>query len=81
MREQDGWGGHAEFMDGLADRGIVLLGGPVGDGDRRFLLVVEADGPEAVERILASDPWVAAGRLETETIEPWRVLLRAGAEA
>jgi hypothetical protein len=28
MREQDKWDEHAAFMDGLADEGFILLGGP-----------------------------------------------------
>ena len=79
LREQDGWDGHATFMDGLADAGVVRLGGPVGEGDRRFLLIVEAESPAAVERLLADDPWVPTGQLETESIEPWQILLRTGA--
>ena len=81
MREQDGWEGHAAFMDGLAGEGIVLLGGPVGEGDRRFLFAVEAESPAEVERILAADPWVPSGQLRLERVEPWQLLLRAGARA
>jgi uncharacterized protein YciI len=81
MREQDGWDGHAAFMDGLAGEGIIVLGGPVGEGDRRFLLAVEADSASDVERILAADPWVPSGQLAIEAVEPWQLLLRAGAHA
>ena len=79
MREQDGWDGHAAFMDGLAVEGVIVLGGPVGEGDQRFLLAVEADSPAEVARILAADPWVSSGQLALESVEPWRILLRAGA--
>jgi hypothetical protein len=33
-RQQDGWDEHAAFMDGLVDEGFVVLGGPIGDGER-----------------------------------------------
>ena len=32
LREQDAWDEHAAFMDGLADSGFIVLGGPVGSG-------------------------------------------------
>jgi uncharacterized protein YciI len=79
MREQDGWDAHAEFMDRLAAEGAIVLGGPLGSGERRFLHVFEAESPEAVEARLAGDPWTPVGLLETESIEPWQVLLRAPA--
>jgi hypothetical protein len=34
IRDQDGWAGHAAFMDGLVDDGFIILGGPVGDASR-----------------------------------------------
>ena len=76
MREQDGWEDHAAFMDALAEDGFVVLGGPLGDGDRRFMHVVEAPSAEAVAERLAADPWEAA-QLATVAIEPWQILLRS----
>jgi uncharacterized protein YciI len=73
-REQDGWDGHAAFMDGLVDDGFVVLGGPVGDGVR-VLLVTEADTERDVETRLAGDPWMTMGVLRVATIEPWEILL------
>ena len=81
LREQHDWDAHAEFMDALAAEGAIVLGGPVGEGDRRFLLIFEAGSPEEIEARLAGDPWVPAGQLEIESIEPWQILLRSGAEA
>ena len=44
-REQDGWGEHAAFMDGLVDEGFIVLGGPLGDEDGEHTLhVVDAEG-------------------------------------
>lgn len=76
MREQDGWDAHAAFMDALAEEGFVVLGGPLGDGDRRFMHVVEAASAEAVRERLAADPWESR-QLTTVDVEPWRILLRA----
>jgi uncharacterized protein YciI len=75
-REQPGWDEHAAFMDGLAEEGFVVLGGPIGEGDGdNALLVVEADGEEAVRARLAEDPWPEEV-LTVESVRRWAVLLR-----
>jgi hypothetical protein len=78
MREQDGWGAHAEFMDRLAEEGFIRLGGPLGERAGRTLLVVEAAGAREIEERLAEDPW-SDEFLVVASIEPWTVLLRAEA--
>jgi uncharacterized protein YciI len=75
MREQDGWEDHAAFMDGLAAERFVLLGGPIGDGERRFLLVVDAPDEAAIVARLDADPWTPAGMLRVVEIQPWTLLL------
>jgi uncharacterized protein YciI len=79
-REQDAWDEHAAFMDGLVDDGFVVLGGPIGDGER-VLLVVEASDEGEIEARFAADPWLPMGILRIEKIEPWTIWLdsrRAG---
>ena len=77
-RKQAGWDEHAEFMEGLVARGLVLLGGPVGpDVDTgRVVLAVEAADEDAVREQLAADPWMGT-ILAIERIEPWALWLRA----
>jgi uncharacterized protein len=75
MREQDGWDAHATFMDALADEGFIFLGGPLGEGDRRFLHIVEAPSAEAIHERLAADPWARSEQLTTVDIVPWQILL------
>jgi uncharacterized protein len=76
-REQDGWNGHAAFMDTLSEQGFVVLGGPIGEGDgENALLVVDAPDEAAVRARLADDPW-GEDMLRTESIRPWSVLIRA----
>lgn len=79
-RAQDGWEEHAAFMDALAERGVVLLGGPVGDdldsGDA--VLVVAADDASAVSAALAGDPW-AGTVVTTRSVERWTLWLRSPA--
>jgi uncharacterized protein YciI len=80
-REQPGWAEHAALMDALAAEGVVVLGGPVGEGDGDdALLVVDLPSEAAVRQRLADDPW-AGSVLVTESIRPWSVLLRGGAMA
>jgi uncharacterized protein len=75
-REQDGWDEHAAFMDALVDDGFVVLGGPIGDGER-VMVVVEAEDAAEVRRRFAADPWLPAGVLEIASIEPWTIWLDA----
>jgi uncharacterized protein YciI len=78
-REQDGWDEHAAFMDVLAAEGVVVLGGPVGEGDGEdALLVVDAESEAAVRARLAEDPW-AGEVLTIASVEPWSVWLRGTA--
>lgn len=56
MEGQSGWGEHAAAMDALVAEGVILVGGPVGDG-LRAVLVCEAPSVDALRAALASDPW------------------------
>jgi hypothetical protein len=61
-------------MDGLAESGFVVLGGPI-EGDREVLLIVDAPGKEAITERLADDPWIPNGMLTVTSIERWTILL------
>jgi hypothetical protein len=73
MREQEGWEEHAAFMDGLADEGFIVAGGPLGD-EARAMHVVQALDEQEVERRFAEDPW-GEDMLRLATVEPWTILL------
>ena len=76
-REQDGWDAHAAFMDALAEEGVVLLGGPIGEGDgENALLIVDAESEAEIRARLAEDPWTD-DMLTIESVKPWSVWLRA----
>lgn len=80
LRSQDGWDEHAAFMDALTEEGVIILGGPVGEGDGKdVVLVVETESEAAIRARLADDPW-SNDMLAIESVEPWSVWLR-GAEA
>jgi uncharacterized protein YciI len=80
MREQKRWSDHARFMDALAEEGFVVLGGPLGEGERRFLLIFNADSENGVETQLAEDPWSRMRLLQIDKIEPWEILLEKPSE-
>jgi hypothetical protein len=76
-REQDGWDEHAAFMDGLAEDGFVVMGGPTGtEEDDNTFHVVDAPDEAAIRARLAEDPW-AERLLTVHSIRPWTVWLRA----
>jgi uncharacterized protein YciI len=77
-REQHGWDEHAAFMDGLTERGTVLLGGPIGDDVDRgeAVVVVCADDEAATRAVLAADPW-HENVLTIATVQRWSLWLRS----
>jgi hypothetical protein len=74
IREQDAWPAHAAFMDGLVDDGLIVLGGPVGNGERTLHLFEAAHEHEVRER-MGEDPWAVAGLLRIGSVEPWALWL------
>ena len=74
IRGQDSWDEHAAFMDGLVDDGFIIVGGPIGDGNRTLHLVEAAGRPE-IEARLSKDPWASPDLLRIGTIEPWALWL------
>jgi hypothetical protein len=78
MRSQLGWPEHAVFMDDLATNRFVMLGGPLGDGENKTLLVVDAGDENEIRSTMARDPWSKSGMLQIQSIELWTVLLQAG---
>lgn len=75
-RQQAGWDEHAAFMDALVEEGVVVLGGPVGEGDgEEVLLVVDVESEAEIRAWLADDPW-ADDMLTIESAKPWSVWLR-----
>ena len=63
-------------MDGLVDEGLIVLGGPVGEGDGEDTLTVfDAESEVEVRRRLAEDPW-GPEMLTLKSVEPWLIWLR-----
>jgi uncharacterized protein YciI len=70
-REQPLWDEHAAFIDELAERGVLLLGGPYEDWSGSLLVFVLPAGE--VQDLLQHDPWVPAGVLAEPDVRPWLV--------
>ena len=76
-REQHGWNQHVAFIDRLSEDGKVRLGGPTGDIDGEYVvLVVHASGEEEARAMFADDPWMDS-ILRIESIEPWTLWIGA----
>ena len=73
LEEQSDWDAHASFMDGLAEAGFIVLGGPLAD-EHRVVHAVEADSEEEIRATLARDPW-SGTHLVIDSIEPWTIRL------
>lgn len=65
---------HLAYMAGLHVQGVVVMGGPVGDG-AGALVVLRADSEADVHRIIAEDPYTAAGVGADHVIRPWTVAI------
>lgn len=74
LRQQPLWTEHATFMNGLAARGFIALGGPVGHSNEA-LHIVQSDSPSDILATLTEDPWERAGVLVTASVEPWSIVL------
>lgn len=74
MESQADWTSHASFMNALAERGFVILGGPLEDTPD-VLLVVRAKSPDEIRSRLRDDPWTAKDLLRIEQITPWTLRL------
>jgi len=74
MREQDGWDGHAAYMDGIFEDGFLLLAGPL-EGDKETLWVVNADSEDEIRERMKQDPWAPNGMLTPVRIERWDIVM------
>lgn len=70
---------HREYLGDLADRGTMLAYGRYDDqGAPGALLVCEAKDVDAVESIIAGDPFVEAGLVPEHRIRRWPAVWGTG---
>lgn len=53
-------------MDALAGEGVIALGGPLGGGEEKFLLIFNMDSEKIIEERLAADPWTQMEMLQMQ---------------
>lgn len=72
LREQRAWEEHAHFADELVERGIIVVGGPIGGAgeDDIALLAVEAESEAHVRSIFENDPW-SSGVFRVKEVRAW----------
>ena len=75
MRQQEQWQEQLAFLAALSDDGLILGGGPLGEDEERFLLVIAAENQHAIETRLANAPWIHLGVWRIAAVERWEVLL------
>ncbi len=81
----DGWGqhviSHVNYLRCLIDAGLIRASGPVtGLGKRAGFIIATVDTREAVERLVAEDPFAVEGLIDDLTIVEWDPLFGAFAE-
>ena len=63
--------GHMANITSLYNVGKLKVAGPFGDdGDWRGIFIFDCETKEEVEKLLATDPAISAGRLAYD-IDPW----------
>jgi uncharacterized protein YciI len=62
-------------MDELTEEGFIVLGGQLGEGEKRFLLIFNTESEETVRSRLNDDPWTSMKMLRISEVEPWEILL------
>jgi uncharacterized protein YciI len=70
---------HLRLLTELQARGQVVMGGAVGQPPQGALIVFQCDSPDVVEAFVAVDPYVQNGLIRTWRIQPWNVVIGAGA--
>lgn len=75
VREQPGWDAHAAFVDGLVERGTMVMGGPFSDDSGSLILLEGVVDASQAERLLADDPFIRNGVFVLEAIRTWDVFV------
>lgn len=67
---------HLAYMNRLFEQGSVVLAGPMADGVGA-MVVIAAQDEDAARRIVADDPYTAAGVSADATLREWHVVVPA----
>ena len=64
--EQEVWGRHFEYLQGLLAEGVLILAGPTLGRVNTGINVYEAEDEQSARRIMDHDPAIASGIAEGE---------------
>jgi len=65
---------HLAYAQALHQEGAVVLAGPVGDGSGA-MMVLQVSSEDEARRIIANDPYTAAGVGVDHVLRPWNVVI------
>ncbi|HKS45587.1 MAG TPA: YciI family protein [Amycolatopsis sp.] len=67
---------HREFLEKLADQGVVLVAGPIGD-DVGGLALYQAENAEELRKIIDTDPYHVEGVIAERTVREFKPVIGA----
>ncbi|WP_024288469.1 YciI family protein [Cellulomonas sp. KRMCY2] len=70
---------HRAYLRELAERGTLLGSGPFTDGEPGALLILTAHDAEAIDGLLAGDPFAREGLIARTVVRPWDIVIGAWA--
>ena len=65
---------HLAYLQSLLEEGTVVLAGPVGDGSGA-MMVLQVASEEEARRVVARDPYTAAGVGVDHVLRAWNVVI------
>jgi len=81
IREQQFWDEHAQFVDDLFDRGLVMLAGPFAPDGTGALVILNVETANEARAIYSADPWAHQQILLTADAKEWTIFLECRHES
>jgi uncharacterized protein YciI len=72
--DQPGWQEHADFIDDLIERGVMVMGGPFADSSGSVSVLENVDEHQA-HAAISSDPFLANGVFVVEDVRAWNIFV------
>ena len=66
---------HLSLVRDLHARGLVIMGGALGDPPGGAMLIFKGSSPQAAEEFARADPYVTNGLVTKWQIRPWNVVV------
>jgi uncharacterized protein YciI len=66
---------HLAIVRRLADAGVIVLAGALGDPPHGAAIVFRGEDASEAERFAGEDPYVEAGIVTAWRVEPWNVVV------